>query len=148
MKRAGPGLVFYHPKGAMLRNALSEDLWRRESILARLPDGDHRRTSCRPGSGRPSGHYGYYKENMYTFNIEEKEFVLKPMNCPGHILIYKSKNRSYRDLPIRFFESSAQVYRTRKPGAARVVTRARFYPGRRAHILFARTAQARNKSHH
>jgi len=65
---------------------------------------------------KTSGHWDYYKENMYTFKIEEREFVLKPMNCPGHILIYKSKTRSYKDLPLRLFELGT-VYRMKRQGS-------------------------------
>jgi threonyl-tRNA synthetase len=81
-----------------------------------------------------SGHYEYYKENMYTFKIEDKEFVLKPMNCPGHILIYKSKNRSYRELPIRFFELGT-VYRHEKTGVLHGLLRVRGFTQDDAHIF-------------
>ncbi len=129
---AGPGLVFYHPKGALLRKVI-EDYEKKEHLrrgyqmvitphimLAEL--------------WKTSGHYEYYKENMYTFHIEEKEFVLKPMNCPGHILIYKSKGRSYRDLPLRLFELGT-VYRHEKAGVLHGLLRVRGFTQDDAHIF-------------
>ena len=74
------------------------------------------------------------QENMYTFKIEDKEFVLKPMNCPGHILIYKSKTRSYKDLPIRFFELGT-VYRHEKAGVLHGLLRVRGFTQDDAHIF-------------
>ena len=87
-----------------------------------------------PRLWKTSGHYDYYKENMYMFNIEEKEFVLKPMNCPGHILIYKSKTRSYKDLPIRYFELGT-VYRHEKAGVLHGLLRVRGFTQDDAHIF-------------
>jgi len=81
-----------------------------------------------------SGHYDYYKENMYTFKIEDKEFVLKPMNCPGHILIYKSRTRSYKELPIRLFELGT-VYRHEKAGVMHGLLRVRGFTQDDAHIF-------------
>jgi threonyl-tRNA synthetase len=86
------------------------------------------------GLWRTSGHYDYYKENMYTFKIEEKEFVLKPMNCPGHILIYQSKMRSYRELPLRLFELGT-VYRHEKAGVLHGLLRVRGFTQDDAHIF-------------
>ena len=110
-EEAGLGLVFYHPRGALLRTLIenyekTEHLKRgyQMVITPHIMQADLWRTS---------GHYDYYRENMYTLKVEEKEFVLKPMNCPGHILIYKSKTRSYRDLPLRLFELGT-VYRHEK----------------------------------
>ena len=105
---AGAGLVFYHPKGALLRKIIED--YEKDEHLKRgyqLVITPHIMDAL---LWKTSGHYDYYKDNMYMFNIEEKEFVLKPMNCPGHILIYKSKTRSYKDLPIRYFELGT-VYR-------------------------------------
>jgi threonyl-tRNA synthetase len=81
-----------------------------------------------------SGHYEYYRENMYTFKIEDREFVLKPMNCPGHILIYQSKTRSYKDLPIRLFELGT-VYRHEKAGVLHGLLRVRGFTQDDAHIF-------------
>ena len=81
-----------------------------------------------------SGHYDFYRQNMYTFQIESKEFVLKPMNCPGHILIYKSKLRSYRELPVRLFELGT-VYRHEKSGVLHGLLRVRGFTQDDAHIF-------------
>lgn len=131
-EEAGAGLVFYHPKGALLRT-LIEDYERKEHlrrgyqivITPHIMDAKLWKTS---------GHYDYYKENMYTLKIEEKEFVLKPMNCPGHILIYKSKTRSYRDLPIRYFELGT-VYRNEKAGVLHGLLRVRGFTQDDAHVF-------------
>jgi threonyl-tRNA synthetase len=110
-EEAGAGLVFYHPKGAILRKII-EDYEKDEHAKRgyQLVATPH---IMEAGLWKTSGHYDYYKENMYTFKSEDKEFVLKPMNCPGHILIYKSAIRSYKELPIRFFELGT-VYRHEK----------------------------------
>jgi threonyl-tRNA synthetase len=86
------------------------------------------------GLWQTSGHYEYYKENMYVFKVEDKEFVLRPMNCPGHILIYKSKARSYRELPIRYFELGT-VYRREKAGVLHGLLRVRGFTQDDAHIF-------------
>jgi len=131
-EEAGAGLVFYHPKGAILRTII-EDYEKREHIKRgyQLVITPHIMQS---GLWQTSGHYEYYKENMYTFKIEEKEFVLKPMNCPGHILIYKSKTRSYKDLPIRLFELGT-VYRHEKAGVLHGLLRVRGFTQDDAHIF-------------
>lgn len=131
-QEAGAGLVFYHPNGALLRTII-EDYERKEHlkrgyqivITPHIMDASLWKTS---------GHYDYYKDNMYTLNIEEKEFVLKPMNCPGHILIYKSKGRSYRDLPLRLFELGT-VYRHEKAGVLHGLLRVRGFTQDDAHIF-------------
>ncbi|MFH0763369.1 MAG: threonine--tRNA ligase [Candidatus Omnitrophota bacterium] len=131
-EEAGAGLVFYHPNGALLR-AIIEDYERQE----------HLRRGYQPvitphimlaELWKKSGHYEYYKENMYTFKCEDKEFVLKPMNCPGHMLIYKSKIRSYRDFPLRFFELGT-VYRREKAGVLHGLLRVRGFTQDDAHIF-------------
>ncbi len=124
-EQAGAGLVFYHPKGAILRTII-EDYEKKEHlkrgyqmvITPHIMDASLWKTS---------GHYDYYKENMYFSSEEGREVVLKPMNCPGHILIYKSKSRSYRDLPIRFFELGT-VYRREKAGVLHGLLRVRGLP--------------------
>lgn len=131
-EQAGAGLVFYHPKGALLRTII-EDYEKKEHlkrgyqmvITPHIMDVTLWKTS---------GHYDYYKENMYTFATEGKEFVLKPMNCPGHILIYKSKTRSYKDLPIRLFELGT-VYRREKAGVLHGLLRVRGFTQDDAHIF-------------
>ena len=86
---------------------------------------------------KTSGHYDYYRQNMYVFNIDEDEFVLKPMNCPGHIQIYKSQLRSYRDLPLRFAEFGT-VYRYEKSGVLHGLLRVRGFTQDDAHIFSTR----------
>jgi len=131
-EEAGAGLVFYHPKGAILRTII-EDYEKREHLKRgyQIVITPHIMDA---GLWKTSGHFEYYKENMYTFKIEEKEFVLKPMNCPGHILIYKSKNRSYRELPLRFFELGT-VYRHEKAGVMHGLLRVRGFTQDDAHIF-------------
>lgn len=131
-EEAGAGLVFYHPKGALLRT-LIEDYEKKEHLRRgyQIVTTPH---IMQAGLWKKSGHYDYYRENMYTFKIEDQEFVLKPMNCPGHILIYKSKNRSYKDLPIRFFELGT-VYRHEKAGVLHGLLRVRGFTQDDAHIF-------------
>ncbi|MFC1657795.1 threonine--tRNA ligase [Candidatus Omnitrophota bacterium] len=133
-EEAGAGLVFYHPKGALLRTII-EDYLRREHLKRdyQLVITPH---IIEAGLWRTSGHYDYYHDNMYTLNIENREFVLKPMNCPGHILIYKSKMRSYRDLPLRLFELGT-VYRHEKGGVLHGLLRVRGFTQDDAHIFCA-----------
>jgi len=131
-EEAGAGLVFYHPKGALLRTIIedyekSEHLKRGYQLVItpHIMDASLWKTS---------GHYDYYKENMYTFAAEDKEFVLKPMNCPGHMLIYKSKTRSYKVMPLRFFELGT-VYRREKAGVLHGLLRVRGFTQDDAHIF-------------
>ncbi|MDD5347007.1 MAG: threonine--tRNA ligase [Candidatus Omnitrophica bacterium] len=129
---AGPGLVFYHPKGALLRKLIED--YEKEEHLKRgyqLVITPH---IMQAELWKTSGHLDYYKENMYTFKIDDKEFVLKPMNCPGHMLIYKSKMRSYRDLPVRLFELGT-VYRHEKAGVMHGLLRVRGFTQDDAHIF-------------
>ncbi|NQU17515.1 MAG: threonine--tRNA ligase [Candidatus Saganbacteria bacterium] len=131
-EEAGPGLVFYHPKGAELRFII-EDFLRRE----------HKRRGYQnviiPHIAKmklwdTSGHTNYYKENMYFLDIDKQKYVLKPMNCPGHILIYKSKLHSYRELPIRYFELGT-VYRYERSGVLHGLLRVRGFTQDDAHIF-------------
>jgi len=130
--KAGAGLVFYYPKGALLRQII-EDYEKRE----------HQRRGYKmvitphimqDSLWHISGHYEYYRESMYTLKVENREFVLKPMNCPGHILIYKSRIRSYRDLPLRLFELGT-VYRHEKSGVLHGLLRVRGFTQDDAHIF-------------
>ena len=131
-EEAGAGLVFYHPKGALLRTII-EDYEKKEHLRRgyQLVITPH---IMQAELWHTSGHYDYYKENMYTFKIEDKEHVIKPMNCPGHILIYKSKTRSYRDLPTRLFELGT-VYRHEKAGVLHGLLRVRGFTQDDAHIF-------------
>ncbi len=128
----GPGLVLYHHKGALLRK-LIEDYETREHLKRgyQLVLGPH---ILRADVWRQSGHYDYYKENMFVFEIEGQEYAIKPMNCPGHIMVYGSKTRSYRDLPLRFFELGT-VYRNEKSGVLHGLLRVRGFTQDDAHIF-------------
>ncbi len=140
-EEAGAGLVFYHPKGALLRKIIED--YEKEEHLKRGYQMVITPHIMQAELWKTSGHYDYYKENMYTFQIENKEFVLKPMNCPGHILIYKSKTRSYRDLPLRFFELGT-VYRHEKAGVLHGLLRVRGFTQDDAHI-FCTPSQLRDE---
>ena len=130
--QAGTGLIFYHPKGAILRNII-EDYEKKEHIKRGYQQviTPH---IMKQDLWNASGHYDYYRENMFTMPVEEKEYVLKPMNCPGHILIYKSQTRSYKDLPIRYFELGT-VYRYEKSGVLHGLLRVRGFTQDDAHIF-------------
>ena len=131
-EEAGAGLVFYHPKGALLRTII-EDYERKEHLKRgyEIVITPH---IMQAGLWKTSGHYDYYKDNMFTLKVDEQEYVLKPMNCPGHILIYKSKTRSYKDLPIRLFELGT-VYRREKAGVLHGLLRVRGFTQDDAHIF-------------
>ncbi|MBD3308237.1 threonine--tRNA ligase [candidate division KSB3 bacterium] len=129
---AGPGLIYWHPKGATVRRVI-EDFWKDAHIargyeLVTIPHIAH------SDLWKTSGHYDFYRENMYTLGIDEDEYVLKPMNCPGHILIYKSQLRSYRDLPIRYAELGT-VYRYERSGVLHGMLRVRGFTQDDAHIF-------------
>ena len=88
-----------------------------------------------------SGHAEHYRDNMYYFKVDDEDYAVKPMNCPGHMLIYKSQTRSYRDLPIRYFELGT-VYRQEKAGVLHGLLRVRGFTQDDAHIfLTPRTDQ-------
>jgi len=131
----GAGLVLYHPKGAMLRYII-EDFIRKEHLKRgyQLVVGPH---IMKSDIWIKSGHFGYYKENMYVFKIEGQDYAIKPMNCPGHILVYKSKTRSYRDLPLKYFELGT-VYRNEKSGVLHGLLRVRGFTQDDAHIFCLR----------
>lgn len=131
----GAGLVLYYPKGAMLRSVI-EDFIKKEHFKRgyEFVRGPH---IMKSDIWIQSGHYEYYKENMYIFKIEGREFVIKPMNCPGHMLVYKSRIRSYRELPIRLFELG-DVYRHEKSGVLHGLLRVRGFTQDDAHIFCLR----------
>jgi len=128
----GPGLVFYHPKGALLRMMI-EDYEKKEHLKRgyQIVMGPH---ILKSDIWVTSGHYEYYKDNMYIFKVDGDEYAIKPMNCPAHMLIYKSKMRSYRDLPIRYFELG-NVYRREKTGVLHGLLRVRGFTQDDAHIF-------------
>ncbi|MEL1136361.1 threonine--tRNA ligase [Desulfitobacterium sp. THU1] len=128
----GPGFPFFHPKGMILRNQL-EDFWRQE----------HRRRGYQEIKTpiilsrelwENSGHWDHYKDNMYTTKIDEEDFAVKPMNCPGGMIMYKQRLRSYRDLPIRMGELGL-VHRHELSGALNGLLRVRNFTQDDAHIF-------------
>ena len=134
----GPGLVLWHPKGALVR-LLIENFWREQH----LKDGYQLVYSphvARLDLWKTSGHVDFYRENMFApMKLEGSEYQLKPMNCPYHIMIYKSHLRSYRDLPIRYGELGT-VYRYERTGVLHGLLRVRGFTQDDAH-LFCRPDQ-------
>ncbi|MBU1367151.1 MAG: threonine--tRNA ligase [Candidatus Omnitrophota bacterium] len=129
---AGAGLVFYLPQGAILRRII-EDWEVREHIrrgyqMVTTPHIMNKKL------WEASGHLEYYQDYMYPITKENQEFILKPMNCPGHILIYKSKLHSFRELPLRMFELGT-VYRYEKSGVLHGLLRVRGFTQDDAHIF-------------
>ncbi len=129
---AGAGLVFYQPKGAVLRDIL--ETYEKKEHLKRGYQMVVSPHILKWDLWKTSGHASFYKENMYRLEIDEQEYAVKPMNCPGHILIYKSKIRSYRDLPLRLFELGT-VYRHEKAGVLHGLLRVRSFTQDDAHIF-------------
>ncbi|MEW6008300.1 MAG: threonine--tRNA ligase [Candidatus Omnitrophota bacterium] len=131
-EQAGAGLVFYHPKGAMLRKIIED--FEKEEHLRRGYQMVITPHLLKQDLWIQSGHFEYYRDNMFVLDIDEREYAVKPMNCPGHILIYKSKLRSYRELPLRFFELGT-VYRYEKSGVLHGLLRVRGFTQDDAHIF-------------
>ncbi len=131
-EEAGAGLVFWHPKGTIIKRII-EDYW----IKQHLKNGYEIIATphiARSHLWQTSGHYDFYRDKMFTLPVENEEYVLKPMNCPGHILIYKSKVRSYKELPIKFAEL-ATVYRNELSGTLHGLLRVRGFTQDDAHIF-------------
>lgn len=131
-EEVGIGLVLWHPKGAMVRKII-RDFWEEEHLK------NGYQLVCTPHIARGelwkiSGHLDYYKENMYAFEKDGEPYVVKPMNCPLHIQIYKSKPRSYKDLPIRYAEWGT-VYRYERSGTLHGLLRVRGFTQDDAHIF-------------
>ncbi|MDR0997826.1 MAG: threonine--tRNA ligase, partial [Treponema sp.] len=132
-EEAGAGLIYWHPNGGRMRVAI-EDFWRKE----------HYRNGYEilytPHIGKSwlwetSGHLGFYKGNMYSpMQIDNQDYIIKPMNCPFHIMIYKDKGRSYRDLPLRWAELGT-VYRYERSGVLHGLLRVRGFTQDDAHIF-------------
>jgi threonyl-tRNA synthetase len=130
---AGPGLIFWHPKGGLVRK-LMED-WLRDELLRRGYDLVYTPHIMRLDLWKISGHTDYYRENMFgAVEVEKADYQLKPMNCPGHILIYKSRLRSYRELPVRLAELGT-VYRYERSGVLHGLLRVRGFTQDDAHIF-------------
>lgn len=132
-EEAGPGLVMWHPKGALIRQ-LIEDFWKEE----------HRRRGyeivytphiAKLNLWKTSGHWDFYRENLYSpMDVEGQQYIIKPMNCLGHILIYKTRLRSYRELPLRYAELGT-VYRYERSGVLHGLARVRGFTQDDAHIF-------------
>ena len=131
-EEAGAGLVLWHPKGAMLRTII-EDFERKEH-LKRGYDIVMGPQILKTELWQTSGHYENYRENMYFTEIDEQGYGIKPMNCLAHMLIYKSKPRSYRNLPFRYFELGT-VHRHEKSGVLHGLLRVRGFTQDDAHII-------------
>ncbi|MGI6284425.1 threonine--tRNA ligase [Neomoorella humiferrea] len=132
LQEEGPGFPFFHPKGMIIRNEL-EQFWREEHRKAgyleiRTPIILNR------SLWEQSGHWDHYRENMYFTKIDEADYAIKPMNCPGAILVYKSEQHSYRDLPLRLAELGL-VHRHEKSGVLHGLMRVRAFTQDDAHIF-------------
>ena len=128
----GPGFPFFLPKGMVLRNVL-EDYWRKIHTLNGYQEVKTP-VMLNEELWHRSGHWDHYKDNMYTTKIDEQDFALKPMNCPGGMLVYKSKMHSYKDLPIRMGELGL-VQRHEKSGQLNGLFRVRCFTQDDAHIF-------------
>jgi len=134
-EEAGAGLAYWHADGSLIRK-----------IIERFWEDEHQKRGykllytphiARAGLWKTSGHLDYYKENMYLLKVDEEDYVLKPMNCVGHILVYKSRKRSYRELPIRYAEMGT-VYRMERSGTLHGLMRVRGFTQDDAHIFCTR----------
>jgi threonyl-tRNA synthetase len=130
---AGAGLIFWHPKGALIRKVMED--WMRDECLRRGYSMVFTPHVMRRELWKVSGHEGFYSGNMYTpMELDDAEYRLKPMNCPGHILIYKNSPKSYRDLPQRYAELG-NVYRYERSGTMHGLLRVRGFTQDDAHIF-------------
>ncbi len=131
--QVGPGLVLWHPNGSFIRYQI-EEFWRKEHLKAgyEFVSSPH---IARKDLWSTSGHLDFFAENMYSpMKIDEQEYLVKPMNCPFHLLIYKSSLRSYRDLPFRWAELGT-VYRYERSGVLHGLLRVRGFTQDDAHIF-------------
>lgn len=128
----GAGMPIYHPKGALLRSIL--ETFEKKEHLRRGYQIVIGPTLLKTELWKRSGHFDNYRENMYFTEIDEQSYGIKPMNCLAHMLIYKSKIRSYRDLPLRYFELGT-VHRHEKSGVLHGLLRVRQFTQDDAHIL-------------
>lgn len=132
-EESGAGLIYWHPKGGSIRNTI-ETFWKNEHIkrgydLVYIPH------IAKIDLWKTSGHWETYRENMYApIEIDAEQYILKPMNCPGHILMYKTSTRSYRDLPLRWAELGT-VYRYERSGVLHGMMRVRGFTQDDAHIF-------------
>ena len=132
-EEAGPGLVHWHPKGAAIRRVI-EDFWKDEHIK-RGYDIVYTPHLAKLDLWKTSGHWEFYRDYLYSpMEVEGQEYIVKPMNCLGHILIYKTKLRSYRELPLRYAELGT-VYRYERSGVLHGLSRVRGFTQDDAHIF-------------
>lgn len=131
----GPGFPFFHPKGMVVRNTL-QNFWRE---MHRKADYDEIMTPIilNEALWHQSGHWDHYKENMYFTKIDESDYAIKPMNCPGSILVYKNQIHSYRELPLRYGEMGV-VHRHEKSGALHGLMRVRCFTQDDAHLFLTK----------
>lgn len=132
-EEAGRGLIFWHPKGAMVRSII-EDFWRAEHFKNgyQLIYSPH---IAKLDLWKTSGHWEFYRDSMYSpIDVDGQEYMIKPMNCPGHILVYKTRVRSYRDLPLRWAELGT-VYRYERSGVVQGLFRVRGFTQDDAHVF-------------
>jgi threonyl-tRNA synthetase len=130
---AGPGLIFWHPKGGIIRKEMED--WMREQYIKRGYSLVYTPHVARRQLFYTSGHEGYYGQNMFdAMELDDAEYRLKPMNCPGHILIYKDSLKSYRDLPVRLGELGT-VYRYERSGVMHGLLRVRGFTQDDSHIF-------------
>ncbi len=130
---AGAGLIFWHPKGGLIRKTMED--WMRDECIRRGYKMVYTPHIMRRELWKISGHEGFYGQNMYPpMELDDAEYRLKPMNCPGHILIYKNTPKSYRDLPVRYAELG-NVYRYERSGTMHGLLRVRGFTQDDAHIF-------------
>lgn len=131
-EKTGSGLVYWHPSGATLLEII-ERFWKDEHVkrgyeLVRTPH------IARSELWNTSGHLDFYRDNMYVFDVDNENYVVKPMNCPGHIMIYNTKIHSYRDLPVKFAELGT-VYRYERSGTMHGLLRVRGFTQDDGHVF-------------
>src|SRR5580700_2038557 len=132
-EEAGSGLIFWHPKGGIIRRAMED--WQRDELTKRGYDLVFTPHIMLLELWKTSGHANFYRENMFgPIEVEKADYQLKPMNCPGHVLIYKSQLRSYRQLPVRLAELGT-VYRYERSGVLHGLLRVRGFTQDDAHIF-------------
>lgn len=132
-EESGAGLIHWHPKGGLIRTII-EDFWRQEHYKAgyEIVYSPH---IGKASLWQTSGHLDFYRENMYSpMDIDGQEYFIKPMNCPFHIMIYKTRTRSYRELPLRWAELGT-VYRYERSGVLHGLMRVRGFTQDDAHII-------------
>jgi threonyl-tRNA synthetase len=129
----GPGLICWHPRGALIRQVI-EDFWKAEH-MRRGYDIVYTPHIAKLDSWKTSGHWEFYRDYLFSpMEIEGQQYILRPVNCVGHILIYKSKLRSYRNLPLRYAELGT-VYRYEQTGVLHGLARVRGFTQDDAHIF-------------